>query len=311
MTEAERHELAEAEALAQALERDAALPDLPADALQTAAFLRFNTKDAELGDAAEQRIFTELQGTFERTPQPRSPSWFSPRRLLLWLTPALALGALSLIVVRQQHPTQSEATLAAPRVTTHASPVLSQRLLTVTTLPKPSARLSAALAERLQWTPRGPNDYVSVKSKLWTHELNQYRSELVQTLDPQHAKATLEAHKLAQAATNDEQRQSAATALGRLAESLKKVGTPSSTLLAQDALCEFALLFLDMGRYLEGLARAEQGIELSEAPSIFLANLYLTRAEAYQLLERHDEAPAALFEALNVNQHLMQRSLGK
>jgi hypothetical protein len=124
MTEAERHELAEAEALAQALERDAALPDLPADALQTAAFLRFNTKDAELGDAAEQRIFTELQGTFERTPQPRSPSWFSPRRLLLWLTPALALGALSFIVVFRQQ----SASLSAPRVTTQVSHLETPRL---------------------------------------------------------------------------------------------------------------------------------------------------------------------------------------
>lgn len=114
MTDAERHELAEAEALAQALERDTALPELPADALQTAAFLRFNAKDADLGDVAEQRIFAELSDAVQRAPQRK------PRRAWLWFVPAATLGAASLLFFMRSHSApQQEFLLSteAPRAT--------------------------------------------------------------------------------------------------------------------------------------------------------------------------------------------------
>lgn len=311
MTDAERHELAEAEALAQALERDAALPELPADALQTAAFLRFNAKDADLGDVAEQRIFTELSDAVQRTPQRK------PLRTWLWFVPAATLGAASLLFFMRTQQTPSSLTsdgTSLPRATiaspaTEALTAPSQAL--ASTLPKPSAKLIGMLTARLERNSHDKNGDVSADFKLWTHEVNQYRAELAQTLDPKYAKATLDAHNLAQTATNDEQRRAAATALETLVASLKTIGTPSSALLAQDAMCEYALLFLDLGRNIEGLARAEHGIEISATPSIFLANLHVTTAEAHERLERYDDAAEAYYQALQVNQQLMQDSLGK
>ncbi|HEX2880703.1 MAG TPA: hypothetical protein VHO25_14320 [Polyangiaceae bacterium] len=307
MTDAERHELAEAEALAQALERDAALPELPADALQTAAFLRFNAKDADLGETAEQRIFAELGDALQRTAQPK------PRRTWLWFTPALTLGAGVLgaaawLFFVQTHSQPQEAALVseAPRATSAAT-----ALQTVSAVPKPSPRLIEGLSERLRRNTREGSDRVPADSELWTRELNQYRSALVQTLDPQHAEATLAAHTLAQAATTVEQRSVAANALSALARSLETIRTPTSTLLAQDAWHELTLIFLNEGRYLEALARALQGIEVSSVPSIFLANMHLAAAEAYERLERYDRAPEEYFQALEVYRQLMQDSLGK
>jgi tetratricopeptide (TPR) repeat protein len=97
--QADSTERAEAAALAEALDRDVALPDLPADALEAAAFLRFNAKDAELGAEAEARIFAELAPqltaiTTRPTPSRRGHLW-------VWLGPALALSAVALLWIQQ------------------------------------------------------------------------------------------------------------------------------------------------------------------------------------------------------------------
>jgi hypothetical protein len=95
--QAESTELAEAAALAEALDRDVALPDLPADALEAAAFLRFNAKDAELGAEAEARIFAELAPTLTA-----KPTASRKLRFWIWLAPMFALGAVTFVMVQQR-----------------------------------------------------------------------------------------------------------------------------------------------------------------------------------------------------------------
>lgn len=213
MTDAARHELSEAEALAQALERDTASPDLPADVLQTAAFLRFTGKDAELGDDAEQRIFAELQNALTQTSQPKRAKAF---RGWMWFAPALTLGALSFLLVfrNQSGPSEAQTPLSLPHATT--------------------AVLSA--------TP-------SLASE--------------------------------------------------------------PTLSEQDALCDVAERQLKQGQPESALRTIADGLVLSATPSKALARLYVLKAQAHERRGETILANDSYYQALQINQQLMQDSLGK
>lgn len=211
MTDAERHELSEAEALAHALERDAASPDLPADALQTAAFLRFTGKDAELGDAAEQRILAELQDALPRTSQPKQSF-----RVWLWLAPTLSLGALTVLLMfqHQSAPSEAQVPLSLP-----------------------------------------------------------YATGSVATASPSH---------------------------------------PSESITSeQDALCNLAEQQLKQGQTEGALRTIADGLVLSATPSRALAQLYVLKAQAHERRGETILAHDSYYQALQINQQLMQDSLGK
>lgn len=209
MTDEERHELSEAEALAQALERDAASPDLPADALQTAAFLRFSGPDANLGEAAEQRILAELQGAMVRAPSPQTKR---SSRVWIWLAPVLALGALSFLFVSQQA-SSPESSPSAPRVTSAAShAVPSQQSLTAS---------------------------------------------------------------------------------------------------EQEVLCDLAELQLKQGQTEVALRTIADGLVLSAIPTETLARLYVIKAQAHERRNETLLANDSYYQALKINQQLLQKSLGE
>jgi hypothetical protein len=145
----------------------------------------------------------------------------------------------------------------------------------------------------------------------WQRELGEYRTVLTQALDPQLAKVVLSAHTRAQAADDTAQRSASEASLEALIQTLQKIDTPTAQLLQQDAWGQLVAWFLLEGRYLEGLARAEAGIEANPRPSILLANLLLLRARAFELLERYDDVGEAYFQVMQVNRQLMGRSLGE
>jgi hypothetical protein len=128
--QADSTEQAEAAALAEALDRDVALPDLPADALEAAAFLRFNGKDATLGAEAEQRILAQLSPAL--TAKPAAPHRL---RWWVWLAPMFALGAVTFLWIQQASrnyaPTQdiqaSQVSVASENAL-EASPALDEAL---------------------------------------------------------------------------------------------------------------------------------------------------------------------------------------
>jgi tetratricopeptide (TPR) repeat protein len=145
----------------------------------------------------------------------------------------------------------------------------------------------------------------------WQRELGEYRTVLTQTLDPQLAKTVLGVHSWKRTPDDTAQRSASEASLEALIQTLQKIDTPTAQLLRQDAWCQIVAWFLHEGRYLEGLARAENAIEANPRPSIFLANLLLLRARAFELLERYDEVGEAYYEALQINRQLMERSLGE
>ena len=121
--EAERRE---AEALARALERGHALDDLPEEALQTAALLRYSADGGELSEGRRESILDEVLEAADRAaakqPEAAATPWW---RWTLGLVGAGAAVALLLLFVVRPNPDP-------------------------TALPAPTAALVGAQIDRLQ-----------------------------------------------------------------------------------------------------------------------------------------------------------------
>lgn len=98
----EAQERAEAEALAHALERGAARGELPEDALQTAALLRYSAGGGELAADREEAVLADVLADAERmaerraaAPRPAAAPWW---RWLLGFGTAAAVVALILVL---------------------------------------------------------------------------------------------------------------------------------------------------------------------------------------------------------------------
>ncbi len=79
--------------------------------------------------------------------------------------------------------------------------------------------------------------------------------------------------------------------------------------LRRDLADRAARLELAQGNPRAALTWTSRGLSLSDAPGVFRANLLLTAADAHQALGQGDDARAALLQALQVNQQLLDREL--
>lgn len=101
----------EAEALAHALERGHGSDELPEDALETAALLRYGQDGGELGRERSEAILEEVLGSARAPESKPSPSW------LKWLVPLgglAAAGAAVLIALRVVGPGGDATAVAMP-----------------------------------------------------------------------------------------------------------------------------------------------------------------------------------------------------
>jgi hypothetical protein len=109
-------ERAEAEVLARALERGSGT-DLPEDALETAALLRYSAGEDALGDARMDAILDEVFESAKKPASAKAPSpWLS---WLKWLVPVGALaaaGVFLIVVMNQAGPAPIATQLPAPDV---------------------------------------------------------------------------------------------------------------------------------------------------------------------------------------------------
>ncbi len=113
--EMSEEELAEAEALMRALERGSGT-DLPEDALETAALLRYSAGEDELGEARMDAILDDVFDNAKQPEKEEAPSlWLS---WLRWLVPVGALAAASAfaLVMMSQGPAPVATRLPPPDV---------------------------------------------------------------------------------------------------------------------------------------------------------------------------------------------------
>lgn len=86
-------ELREAEALARALDRGTGTSELPEDALETAALLRYAHGEGDLADNRKKAIFEDVLATAKPRPHEeaaKSPAWLV---IMKWLVPTGVLAA--------------------------------------------------------------------------------------------------------------------------------------------------------------------------------------------------------------------------
>jgi hypothetical protein len=89
-------ELAEAEALARALERSSAGSDLPEDAFEAAALVRYSLDGGELPIDRKSAIWSEVVEK-ARVPEPKAKPGFAS--WLKWLVPSLSLATAAAIAI--------------------------------------------------------------------------------------------------------------------------------------------------------------------------------------------------------------------
>jgi hypothetical protein len=114
--EMDPEELREAEALAQALDRGTGGPDLPEDALEAAALLRYSRDGGALAPAREDAILDEVLAAGERAharkpERERSVPWW---RLLFGFAGVAAIAVLVLLVLDIDEAPRGAALLPAP-----------------------------------------------------------------------------------------------------------------------------------------------------------------------------------------------------
>lgn len=168
-------ELAEAEALARALDRGTATAELVEEDFETAALLRYSGPDGELGERRSAEILNEVLGSAKApaVAPSRSSSW------LKWLfLPASGVGiaaaaALLLTFVSSSEPAPEMAEGGDTASAEVVSPS-AQLADAMTALPRPSASLLAAQAEAA-----GGSDAAHAALG---NEMGSYRGELFAAL---------------------------------------------------------------------------------------------------------------------------------
>jgi hypothetical protein len=121
-------------------------------------------------------------------------------------------------------------------------------------------------------------------------------------------------HAQLDAAKGASAQREALRAVERLFESAAPQGTgvtsaPELLPLRQDLASRAAQVELALGQAASAGRWAQRGLALSTAPSLFRANLLLDAAEARRLEGDDAGARAALLDAMQVNQHLLEEEL--
>lgn len=115
-------------------------------------------------------------------------------------------------------------------------------------------------------------------------------------------------HEEADKAASLEEKSAAADNLLSLYDSVSHDNSPHVVSVRQDLAARASQLLLD-----KSPARSKQlaksGLELSQAPSVLRANLFLVLADAEEALGNKDQAKKALVEALTINEKLFESEL--
>ncbi|MBN1944400.1 MAG: hypothetical protein JW797_01935 [Bradymonadales bacterium] len=82
-------------------------------------------------------------------------------------------------------------------------------------------------------------------------------------------------------------------------------------IVRQDMACRLAELEIDRENPDEALRWVQVGLEEGVADDLFTANLHLVNGRALEMLGRDQEAAQAYYQALLINEILLQQSLGR
>jgi hypothetical protein len=89
------------------------------------------------------------------------------------------------------------------------------------------------------------------------------------------------------------------------------VAVDDARVVRQDLLYRLALVELEAGSPVAAADRADEGLNLGRAEDVFTANLLVARAQAREALDRPREAAGDYFDALEINEKLLDDALGE
>lgn len=115
-------------------------------------------------------------------------------------------------------------------------------------------------------------------------------------------------HEDADAATSPEERAAAGERLLSLYEALSAENSPHLISIRQDLAARAAQLLLATSPS-RSRKSAQDGLELSTAPSVLRANLFLALADADETLGNKENAQKSLVEALAINEKLFETEI--
>lgn len=325
-------EQSEAEALARALERGTGSPELPEDALMTAALLRYGADGGELAPEREKAILDELMST-ARVPEPQRAR--SPLRWLAWAAPAFGVAAAALLFVFFGATTEP-----APEAVS----------LTATPLPQPSAELLSAQAAATR------NDEGSAEQL--SSEMRAHRRQLFAALSAHYQRASAsrvhpslapmafaivgpplillgasgcaattapsgvagrwvtsveDAHVRAATAIDAGDYDTARAVLedALVAAAPGRIPPEDLRVVHQDLRYALAEVALAVGEPETARMHADEGLSLGREQDLYTANLLVARGRALVDEGSDVEAASDYYEALEINDALLRRILGQ
>jgi len=124
-----------------------------------------------------------------------------------------------------------------------------------------------------------------------------------------YARELTRAHALADRATTESERRTAARTLEHAFDREPEGPAETSTPLRQDLADRIARLYLHTEEPQLALTWARRGLAITEAESVLRATLQITEADALEALGDRDAARASLMSALETNQALLNVEL--
>lgn len=90
----------------------------------------------------------------------------------------------------------------------------------------------------------------------------------------------------------------------------ESVAEEDARVVRQDLLYRLSTVELAAGDPVAAADRADEGLNLGRADDVFTANLLVARAKAREALDRPREAAGDYFDALEINDELLDEALG-
>jgi tetratricopeptide (TPR) repeat protein len=306
-------ELRAAAALGEALEGRAASPDLPQQALETAALLRFSGPEGELSSERRARIRASLLADLP-APAPRRRRWaaLSPRALSLWIPAVLGAGLAVVFASRALLEPETASPATASRAESEEPSAVAAAPKSLAKEEDPAARRAAeAPAEargQAQAMELEPAQLAQLAAATRSYRAKRIKPLMDAPLERVHAQIAAatsgaELERLAPGATED-----------RPAASRRSIGSAEpdsrdSDLVRQDLFCRLAEAALRVGQPEQALEWAKRGLDLDGPPNPLLAQLTAIDGQARASLGDRMGAAKSYLRALEINETLLDEHL--
>lgn len=306
-------ELASAAALARALEGGRSEPELPQDALETAALLRASAGTVQLRERRRRELRDELMASLPARAR-RHTRWVS------WLLPSLSVASVAIACLLLLRPgPHDSASLSRAGTDQEGATASAERVAASPRASAPSApatedgqQLAAAArgaplseSERSAQQPLGAGGRRALTLDI-ARGASELRRDLLARADDG---ALAQAYAELDAARSRPELEQSRRSLAELSSTLERRTDDSGRLIRQDLYCRLAETALRLGEPQTALEWTRRGLALDGQPTPLLAQLEALEGDAWAALGDDERAARGYMRALNVHEQLLDENL--